>query len=240
MMRIRLNMRRLALFLALVAVAIVALFPIRLAIDVLGLDDAGLTAREARGSVWLGRLIEARIGGAPLGDLDARLNLLPLMAGRARIDLTQPDGGPNGLDGAAIVTRHTLGIEDMRVRLPLAATLAPAPVAALVLDDVSVRFRAGVCDRASGLVRAEVQEAAGGLALPASLSGTARCDGGALLLPLASQSGMETLALRLQASGGYSAALTVRTSDPAVQRQLQAGGFAAGVDGYRLNLSGRL
>ena len=68
-MRIQVPMRRAVLFAALFAIALVAFLPLRLV-----LGGSGLTAREASGSVWAGRLKEARIGPAALGDLDARLS----------------------------------------------------------------------------------------------------------------------------------------------------------------------
>ena len=64
----------------------------------------------------------------------------------------------------------------------------------------------------------------GGIALPQSVSGTARCDGTALLLPLASQAGTESIALRIEGAGTYRAELSLRPSDPlAVQKLEQAG-----------------
>lgn len=240
MMRIRLSLRRVALFLALFALALVATLPMRILVGALGLDQAGLAVREVQGSVWNGRLLESHFGGAALGDLDARLNLLPLFVGRARVDLSRPGEGTAALAGAVSVTRHTLGLDDMTVRLPTAATFAPIPVVALDLDDVSLRFREGGCERAEGLVRAEIRGDVAGLALPGGLSGTVRCDGANLLLPLASQSGMERLALRIGRNGGYTADLMVRPADPAAQRALQSVGFAPAGDGLKLSVAGTL
>jgi general secretion pathway protein N len=128
----------------------------------------------------------------------------------------------------------------MTVRLPTASVFAPIPVVALDLADVSVRFREGGCERAEGLVRAEIRGDAAGLSLPGGLSGAARCDGANLLLPLASQSGMERMMLRIGRSGGYTADLTVRPADPAMQRALQAIGFAPAGDGLKLSVAGTL
>lgn len=241
MMRIRLSVRRAVLFLALFAFALVAMFPMRIVLGGLGFDRAGLSVREVQGSVWNARLLETRFGAASLGDLNAGLKLFPLFVGRASVDLSRPgDDATAALKGAIGVTRHTLGMEGVTVRLPTGTTFAPMPIVALDLNDVSVRYRDGRCERAVGLVRAEIRAETAGVVLPAALSGTARCDNGSLLLPLASQSGMEALALRIGRQGAYTADLTVRPSDPATQRTLQAIGFAVSGDGLKLSVAGTL
>lgn len=240
MTKIRLSLRRAMLLACLLILALIALFPMRIMMGALDLERAGLSAREVRGSVWSARLIEARFGGAALGDLDARLSLWPLLAGRARLDLRRGGEGGAALSGAITVTRHTIGMDDATMRLPVGTTFAPLPVTSLDLNDVSVRFRGSTCDKAEGLVRAEVSGDAAGLTLPGGLSGAVRCDGGSLLLPLASQSGMERLSLRIDKNGAYTADLIVRASDPAGQRVLQAGGFRLDGDGFKLSVAGTL
>ena len=101
-MRLRLPLGRAALFLAALAFALVALLPLRVAAGWFGLDGRGLSAREASGSLWSGALKEARFGPVPLGDVRARLELLPLLLGRARLRLSR-DEAQGRLDGA--VTR---------------------------------------------------------------------------------------------------------------------------------------
>lgn len=240
MIGIRLSTRRIVLFLALFAFALVAIFPMRILIGALGLDRVGLSVREVQGSIWNARLLETRFGPAALGDVDAGLSLFPLLVGRARLGLERSDGEGAGLTGATSVTRHTFGLDDFTVRLPTGATFAPMPIVAMDLNDLSVRYRDGACERAEGLVRAEVQGDIAGVALPAGLSGTARCDNGGLLLPLASQSGMEKLALRIGRGGQYTAELSVHPADPAAQRTLQSLGFAASGDGLKLTVAGTL
>ena len=113
------------------------------------------------------------------------------------------------------------------------------PVSALDLDDVSVRFRDGQCETAEGRVRATLAGDVGGIALPQSVSGIARCDGTALLLPLASQSGTESIALRIEGAGTYRAELSLRPSDPLAVQKLEQAGFVNGPNGYRLAIEGR-
>jgi general secretion pathway protein N len=207
-MRIQVPMRRAVLFAALFAIALVAFLPLRLV-----LGGNGLTAREASGSVWAGRLKEARIGPAALGDLDARLAPLPLLVGHARVGLARPSGAPDRLTGALSLARHRRAIESVSGTIPI-DSMGALPIASLSLTDVTVVFRDGTCDRAEGQVQASLS----GTGLPASLSGAVRCDSGALLLPLASGPGTEGVALRIFGDGRYEAQLNSRTSQAGTVR----------------------
>jgi len=235
-MRIALPMRRTAFFIAALAAALLLFFPLRLGIGWFAFDSIGLSAREARGSIWGGRLAETRFAGAPIGDVDARLNVLPLALGRARFDLR----GEGGMRAGVLVTRHVVGAEDATARVMLGQALSPLPLTALDLTDVSVRFREGVCERAGGMVRATLAADFGGVDLSGGLTGTARCEGGALLLPLASQSGLERLRVELRPDGAFRASLRVQPADAAAGERLVAAGFAPGVGGYALVIEGRL
>ncbi|QHL90855.1 type II secretion system protein GspN [Sphingomonas changnyeongensis] len=65
-------------------VALIALMPLRV---VLGLMPPVLAARAATGSLWSGRLVDARIGPLMLGDVQAGLDPLALLTGRVRLGL---------------------------------------------------------------------------------------------------------------------------------------------------------
>jgi general secretion pathway protein N len=223
------------------ALALLVLLPLRLAAGWLGMDDAGLTAREVRGSVWSGRLSEARISSAQLGDLRAGLDPVPLLTGRARVSLERRGDDGDALKGAISISRHETGFDNVTARLPLGRVLAPLPVVAIELNDSSARFRDGLCLSAEGSARATIDgEMAGALfdgGLGGGLSGNARCDGGALLLPLVSQSGLARVVVRLSGGRHYRADLLVR--GPAVARdRLLAAGFAPRADGYGLSVEG--
>ena len=219
------------------ALALLALLPLRLAAGWFGLEGAGLSAREVRGSVWGGGLNEARIAGVPLGDLRAGLDPLALLGGRARVNLERPGDNGNALNGAIGIGRHETGIDDVTARLPLGMVLAPLPVVAIDLNDVSARFRDGRCVSAEGSARAVIE---GGMAEPfrgGGLSGNARCDGGALLLPLVSQSGFARVSVRLSGGGRYRAELLVR-GDAGSREGLLRAGFAPRAGGYGLSAEG--
>jgi len=230
-MKIRMPFGRGAFFLAALAFALVATLPLGLAIGWLGLDERGLAAREAEGSVWLGALKEAQIGPVPIGDVSARLNSLPLFIGRARVSLHRPDEAAP-FEGAVTMSRHAFGFDDATGRLQLGALLAPLPIGAIELDAVSAGFASGLCSRAEGRVRALVGGDLGGMNLSAGLSGTASCAGDAVLLPMASQSGMEQLNVRIFADGRYRVELLVRSRDAALGQRLTASGFSAGNGGF--------
>jgi len=233
-MRIRLPLKRTVFFLAAFAFCVVALIPLRVAISWFG---GGLAAREATGSIWLGMLKEAQLGSAPLGDVQARLNVLPLLIGRARLSLSRdaPDGP---FEGAVSVSRHSVGLEDMTGQFRAGTLFAPVPITALELDDVTVHFDNGQCESAEGRVRATASGEMAGLPVPSSLAGDVRCAEGALLLPLAGQSGLGQLNLGIRADGSYRMDIIVRQADPTLAPRLIAAGFQPSAEGYSRRIEG--
>lgn len=236
-MRIRLPLGRSLFFVCAFLFALVALLPLRLALDWLALDQRGFAARETQGSLWLGAISEAQWGGVALGDLQARLRTLPLLALRARIDVDSLDA-PKRVDGGITVTRNSFGVDDMTARIEAAGLFAPLPVSALDLSDVTVRYANGACVAAEGTVIATVS-AVPGLPLSPQLGGTARCDAGALLLPLQSASGAEKIDIRLHPDGRYHARIGLLAVPPGVIPALSAAGFQATAAGYVLDREGR-
>ena len=237
MRRIRLPVGRSLFFLLAFLFALVALLPLGLAMRWLALDERGFAAREANGSIWLGALKEAQFGSVALGDLEARLRSLPLFIGRARTDV-QRVGDSEALEGSITVSRHAFGIDDVSAALPLGPAFAPLPLASLDVADVSVHFADGQCASADGLVKAGLSGDSGTAALPRGMSGRTRCDGGALLLPLAGQSGAERLDIRLLASGSYRVELSLRPGDEATRQRLAAAGFVPAGPAFVLRTSG--
>lgn len=237
-MRFRLPVKRIVFFLAALLLALVVLLPLRLAIGWFDMGGRGLAAREAEGSLWFGRLREAQLGGVVLGDVDARLNVLPLFLGRARLSLHRDEAAGGLFDGALTVTRHSFGLEDLTGQLRTGALFAPLPIATLDLADVSVHFEGESCESAEGQVRAGLSGEVAGLALPSGLSGAVRCEGGAALLPLTGQSGMEQVNIRIEANGRWRAEVIVRPTDPATIQRLTGAGFVAGAGGYVRRLEG--
>jgi general secretion pathway protein N len=234
-MRFRLPLNRTMFFLAAFAFSLVALIPLRFAA---GRAGGGLAAREATGSIWLGVLKEAQFGPVPLGDLRARLNVLPLLLGRARLSLSRDEAGGGQFAGAVAVSRHDAGFEDLTGQIRPGSSLAPLPVAALDLDHVSAHFADGLCESAGGRLRATLAGELAGVALPGGMAGALRCAEGALLLPLVSQSGMVTLNLTVRADGRYRLDFVLRQTDPSLAPRLTAAGFRPSAEGYSRRIEG--
>lgn len=240
MRRIALRTRPAALFGGALLLALLVFLPMRLALGWFGAGEQGLTARRVSGSIWGATLSEARFGDLALGDLSARLSPLPLLIGRARVTLAGPGAvATPPIRAAVTVGRHLVGVDDAYGSFPTGRVFAPVPVTTLDLDDVTIRFRDGRCEAAEGRVRATLGASAVGITLPPSISGAARCDRGALLLPLASQAGTEAIALRVEGDGRYRVELTVQPTDPLLGTQLETAGFVARPNGYRLSVEGR-
>ena len=239
MRRIRLTTRQGLLFGAVFVIALIALLPMRLVLSWIGLGDAGLTARSAEGSVWWGSLTEARFGDLAVGDLNAHLSPFYLLIGRAHVALDRQDG-VQPLHGAISISRRSLGLDDITASLSAGAVFAPIPVTGVDLSNVSVRFENGECVRAEGRVKATLSGEVGGIALGQGMSGAAKCDSGALLLPLVSQSGVETANIRLWQAGRFRAEMTVQPVDAAAGAKLVLSGFRPGPRGYVLAVEGAL
>ena len=235
-MRIRLPLGRSLFAAAFFAFALVALLPLRVALGAFGFGELGVSARAATGSVWAGALQQAQVGPVALGDVGARLNLLPLFLGRARLSLSGADEAAP-FEGALSLSRHSFGFEDVTGRFRLSALGSAVPVTAIDLQAVSAGFARGRCVRAEGRVRASLGGGLGEAGLAGALAGNVRCADDALLLPLASGSGNEQVNLHFFADGRYRADIFVRAADPAARARLAAAGIreSGGVQLLRLD-----
>jgi len=73
---------------------------------------------------------------------------------------------------------------------------------------------------------------------PAWLAGNLRCAEGALLVPLASQTGVGQLNLSIRADGSHRIELVVRQTDPNLVPRLVAAGFQPSAEGYVRRIDG--
>ncbi len=214
---------------------LVLLFPLAVALPMALPESSGLSARRATGTIWSGTLVDARLAGMSLGDTRVGLSPLALLTGQARLSFAAPT-----LNGTLVASGRSFGIENARGPVDVAVRVKPLPVTQLVLDDATVRFAGSRCDAAEGRVSAVVAGDISGIALPGGMTGTLSCEGGALLVPLVGQSGMERLDLRVSGDGKWRGELAIRTGDPATVAKLVAAGFAPGPRGFALRLTGQL
>lgn len=212
-----------------------ATVPLRVALDQLGFDERGLSAREVGGSVWSGRLNEARLRGIALGDLEAALALLPLLGGEARVGLEAATWR-----GTVVQSSDSAGVAGLAGRFGADMLPAALPIGAVDLTDVAVRFRDGMCEEASGRLAVEPRAGLAALANVGQLQGDLRCDGEALLAPLSAGSGRERVDLRLFADGRFRLSLIVPAADPSVAAAMTAAGFVATADGLTSTIEGAL
>lgn len=218
-----------ALVMALMSLPLAVVLPLALP------ADSGLSARSAEGTPWDGILREANVAGLPLGDTRVGFDVLPLLVGKARMSFAG-----SMLRGIVEIASGSVGFSRANGVIDLAGRLRPLPLSRVTLDQVAVQFRNDLCTSAAGRVRADMAGDIGGLTLPGGLSGTLRCEGGELLVPLVGQSGMERIDVRMSGSGKWRADISVRTTDATLAGKLLSSGFAIGPGGYTVRVSGAL
>jgi len=225
-----------AMFLLALTATVIVRFPLSLALTLLGIDAAGLTALRASGSVWDGRLERAAIGRRVIGDVTMGLEPGDLLAGRARLDwrLDHP-----GLEGGGVLILQPGGayaLEDVRLsgRMLHLPTLVPLE-GSLRLDAKRIAFgpegcRAGQAQLWSdALARSRASLRWEGPVL----EGTAACRGSALAVQMAGDSpgGAVSIEAHLQPSLRYAVDVTVTSEDRQLRRSLRVLGFEAEADG---------
>lgn len=224
-------------FTVVLIIALIAAFPLRLALGTLGGTGTLFTARAAEGSIWNGKLRDVSIDGVSLGDFSAKLSPIKLLSGAAAIQLRALSGEPAA--ATLIATFGNYGADNITTRLVLPGAFDPLPVESINLEDASVRFSKSGCAAAGGQVRVTLAGTLAGISLGQQLLGTPRCDGKILTLALVSQSAMERITLRIVPDGQYSAKLLIRASDADMAGKLNAVGFRETSEGHFVEISGR-
>lgn len=190
---------------------LIALLPARLL-----LPAPPLAAAAVDGSLWRARLAGASLGGAALGDIGLTLAPTALLGGRLQWQVT------GALAGGLWRSLAGGGAEALSGRVA-AAPLTGLP-ADVTLAGLQIELDGkGRCRTASGQVSAQL---AMPLAGQSSLAGAPRCEGGRLLLPLASADGRVTLDVSA-GDGRWQTRLAVAGAGPAEAAALAGAGFAA-------------
>jgi general secretion pathway protein N len=221
------------------ALAILVLFPLRLALGMSDMRSIGFTARQVEGSIWSGRIGELHMRSQSLGTVDVALDPFALLIGNISMGFDRLDNPDGPLEGR-IVAGFTRGLVDTSGRIAVADMFAPLPIAALELDRVTIKFRNGQCDQASGQVRPIIAAPVPGMALDAGLAGTVECDGERARVRMASPSGAERLEFYVRESGEYRGWMSVRNGQPDVTGVLSTFGFRPSPQGMTLTVDGRL
>lgn len=240
-------MRNRALAIVFVVALIVMMLgtiPLRAALGWARVDTLGLSAQGVRGSIWGGRLAQAQLGSAALGDLAAGANPFVLLTGGVRLSLRGAEGAPIQ---RAVLTRRgdQIGVTDLTGDLPLALVGLPGMAAgAVAMEDVSLRFGAGGCEVAEGRVSTDAlsSDLAAGVTGP-TLAGDMSCasDGAAQVALEGAGGGVDVRSvLAVYRDGRVVLNSRIRASDPAAGLVLQAAGFQASGDGYVRTDQGRL
>lgn len=212
--------RRLAAwFAAAFALGLLLWTPLQLVLPRLQLPP-GLAATAVEGSVWNGRLREARWHDARIGDLRLGLSPLPLLAGRQRLWMQTPAAG------LVLRSGRIRGIDDGNGVLPLPGVAGLGLRASL--EDARLLFDDAGCAAAGGRVRVELAFPAGVLE-PVLLSGVPACEGRSGVLELLPEQpggalGLEAT-LAVEGDGRWRLQARARSDDPAVRAALSMHGF---------------
>lgn len=165
-------------FVLALAPMLLATLPLRLVLAELpGIDPGApvLSADDASGSIWSGRLHSVEWHGQALGDATLALDPLSLLVGVQRLELAT-SGLSGDMFSADLLRGRRTGADRVNGQLRLDIDRAlPGLVAHLSFDNASLVFSGGRCQQANGAVKAEL--VVPGLIEPLRLQGPVRCDG---------------------------------------------------------------
>ena len=212
---------------ALFAIALCLLLPLRL---VLGMAmPETVSARSVEGSVWSGRIADLNAGPLPLGTVEAGLAPLPLLIGRPEFALSREGFAARIAPGR---------VRDANGSVLLPDGLGGLPVTSLGFGGFSVVMDGRTCQEASGTLSLMLASLGPSLPDAMTLSGQARCEKGALVVPMRGPQGMERLTLRIGGDGHWQADLTLAGLPQETADALKASGFDARPGGIGIGTSG--
>jgi general secretion pathway protein N len=218
-------------FSAMLVVALLLLLPLRLALTAAGLDGAGLAARTVSGSLWSGRMTSASWRGVPLGDGRAGLSPLGLVTGNVRLNWRG-----DTISGVVVHKRGGGGVDGVT------GDIGPLKIGGMALqrvgfEAVDIGFDGEQCSRAGGQLTVQP---GGALAMAGTMTGTPRCDGDAVVVPLVSADGAAQIELRARANAGYAAKITIEPLAESARAGLLAAGFQPTPQGVMMTVEGVL
>lgn len=208
----------------LLALALVVLFPLRVALGLVGVERMGLAARAVAGPVWSGAIGDLRLRDQALGNFAVGLDPIASLGG-ATLDFARLDDPEGPLRGALRVGGGRRGIVETSGRIATATLFGRLPVDAVELADATVLFEGGRCVEASGKLTAIVGTRIAGLDLSRGMTGKLSCAGDDVRIAMASRSRMERIDLTISADGRYSARMRIATGTPELGIALALFGF---------------
>lgn len=220
-------------------IALVALFPLRVALDATDVARVGLNARQVAGTIWYGRIGDLHLGDRPLGTFEVALNPAALLLGRASMQFDRIDGMDGPLAGKLVVGSRR-GVANLDGRLAVGDIFAPLPVDALEFKDFTVMFRDGECVEAAGTVTPVVAIPVLGIPFGSGLSGVVECDGQRARVTMAGGSGRERVEFYVRSTGAYRGWMSVRDAPPDAAIALTLFGFRPSPQGLTLTVDGHL
>lgn len=238
-MRIRLRPRWVAWTAGIAGLAVVGLFPLRIALGLSDLPRMGFTARQVAGTIWYGRIGELHMRSQPIGTLEVALDPFALLLGNVSMSFNRLDSPDGPLEGK-LVAGFRRGVVGTSGRLAVGEMFAPLPIAALELSEVTALFRNGRCVRAGGQVRPIISAPIPGVTFDAGVVGTLECDGERARVVMESASKGERIDFYVRESGDYRGWMSIRSNRPEVNGALGLFGFKPSPQGMTLTVDGRL
>lgn len=219
--------------------ALIGLFPLRLAFAWSDLGQMGFAARQVGGTIWFGRIGDLHLRSQPIGTLEVTVNPLAMLFGSVDMHFERLDS-PEGPLSGNLIAGSSRGIRSTSGRIAVADLFAPVPVGALELSDVTILFRNGQCFEASGRITPIITVPLPGVRLDPGLAGAVECDGERARVALSSASGAERIDFYFHENGNYRARMSIRSADPLVNSGLAVFGFRPTPQGLSLSVDGRL
>lgn len=223
----------------LAALALIGMFPLRVALGWSDLESMGFAARQVAGTIWYGRIGELHLKSQPLGTLEVALDPGQLLVGTVNMRFNRLDDPEGPLEGR-LVAGGKRGIVDASGRVAVGEMFAPLPLTVLELEKVTVLFRNGRCVEAAGRIRPILAAPIPGANFESGLAGAVQCDGERARVEMESPSGAERIDFYVQQSGDYRGWMSVRNAHPGVTAALAAFGFKPSAQGMTLSVDGRL
>lgn len=224
----RLSLRDRAVLALLFLAALVLLVPLRLVLA----GVPALSARSVEGPAWAGTAFDFKAGPVPLGTVDVGLMPLSLLTGQTEVWLARrTDKGATPFTARVAGGADWLRLRAVEGSLAVGDGLGTLPVTSAGFGSFDLAMDGGRCTAASGRVTLTLAPLSVLMPGPLVLSGEARCQGGALVIPMQGAGGMERLLLKITGDGAWNADLSLKGLPVEVATPLQTMGFAARPEG---------